>query len=512
MKKSLIILFLLFLGLNQSFGQSSTPNILLITLDDMNWDSSGSYGNQIPELTPHMDRLANEGILFERAYVQASNCSPSRNVIQTSLYPHQSGMRGFYFVQPKYATLPEILKQNGFTTGVINKSADTSLSPEYSQFWDYSISIQGGEKRSAKGYSKLLTKFLNGVSKDDKPFYCVVNVADPHKPFFNDKTSREKGFDKFAPSKIFTLDEVEIPGFLPKHPKIKQEILNYYNSVKRGDDCIGEILSTLENSEFSGNTVVILLSDHGMPLPFAKSTVYQNGVRVPLMVKWPNKIPGQSRDNASMVSAVDIAPTILDIVKVDTPKHFEGTSFYNALSGQTNKSPEYVFAQFDENAGGIPRPTRTVINKKYGYVFNPWATGKYEFQSASASHTTYKVMKKMAENDSNVKDRFDHWVYRSVEELYDYETDPNATNNLINDPEYAEVVKELRELLKNQMVKTNDYVLEAFKIGPKNTNELNAWMEKQIEEADERTKTIKWKRYKNNNGLTKNNSKLFQTK
>ena len=505
-----LICVLAIISTNTLKAQNSPPNIILITLDDMNWDSPSVYGGIIPDLTPNIDKLATEGFMFENAYVQTSNCSPSRNVIQTSLYPHQSGVRGFYYVEPNKNTLPEILKNNGFFTGIINKAPDTSLSPDFKRYWDTNLGFKGVEKRSAEAYGQLFSKFLDKAMSSKEPFYCVVNVADPHKPFFNDQSSKKKGSDYYKPSKVYTLNDVKVPEFLPENPKIKQEILNYYNSVKRGDDCVGEVLKALNRSKLSDNTIVILLSDHGMPLPFAKSTVYQNGVRTPLIINWSRKIQ-KTKNTANLVSAIDLAPTILELVNLPIPKTFEGNSFCSLLYGDEMQTSNYVFAQFDENAGGTPRPSRTVINKKYGYVFNPWATGTYEFKSASASHTSYKTMKNLSNSDVEVKQRFNNWVYRSVEELYDYENDPNALNNLIDNPKYKDVVIELRKQLKAQMIKTNDYVLPAFE-NKNNIEYLNKWMQTQIKKANARTKSLQWKRFKNNNGPTKNNSELFNIK
>lgn len=496
----------MFQGLN---AQEDKPNILLITLDDMNWDTPAIYGGNIPDLTPSIDRLANEGIRFENAYVQAPNCSPSRVVIQTGLYPHQSGMRGFYYVKDNVSTLPEILKENGYYTGVLNKKADSSLSPDFDMYWDESSSIPGGAKRSAEKYSELMNGFLKRASRKEKPFYCVVNIADPHKPFFNDKKSKQNGFDKFKPSKIYTHDDVQIPEFLPKTPIIKQQVLNYVNSVKRGDDCIAEVLKALEESKLSKNTIVILLSDHGMPFPYAKSTVYQNGVKTPMIVRWPGKIAEATVNKTDLVSAVDLAPTILDITQLPVPETFEGHSFQQSLFNKNEKPNEFVFAQYDENAGGIPRPSRTVISKKYGYIFNPWATGDYKFISAATHQQTYKQMKRLSDSNKDIKKRFDFWIHRTVEELYDYEKDPNALNNLIDDPAYNEVLEELRQQLQLHLASTSDYVLEAFK-NRDNKQCLNSWMENQLEEALERQKTIKWKRYKNKSGPTKNNSQLYK--
>lgn len=497
---------LLFIGTINA--QNTAPNILLITLDDMNWDSPSCYGGILDDLTPNIDNLAKSGILFTNAYVQASNCSPSRTVIQTGLYPHQSGMRGFYYVKPNNNTLPEILKKQGYFTGVINKLSDSSLSPDFKRYWDEIFGFKGGEARSAKAYKAQLTSFLKNVEDSKKPFYCVVNIADPHKPFFNDGESKKKGFDKFEPSKIYSLNDVEIPKFLVHHPKIKQETLNYYNSVKRGDDCVGEILKTIHESKFKENTVIILLSDHGMPLPFAKSSLYPNGIRTPLIISWPEKIKPESINNTNLVSAIDLAPTVLELTNTTIPKNYEGESFAKLLYGTKMNTHNYIYAQFDENAGGIPRPSRTIINNTYGYIFNPWATGELTFKSAADYHTSYKVMKHLAESDSIAKKRFNYWVYRTPEELYDYENDPNGLHNLIDDPKYNAILNELRAQLMAQMRKTNDYVLPALE-HKSDLKYLNEWMAFQIAKAKLRTKHLKWKRYKNSNGSTKNNTILF---
>ncbi|WP_430815667.1 sulfatase family protein [Carboxylicivirga sp. RSCT41] len=506
---SFIIVLLCAFSFQIDASSKSKPNILFITVDDMNWNSIGAYGCGIPDITPNIDRLAEEGMRFEKAYVQASNCSPSRCVFQTSRYPHQSGMRGFYYVDVDFKTLPEVLKENGYLTGVINKAADTSLSPDFEKYWDVNLKFSGAEKRSADAYGNQLKDFLAVANKEKQPFYCVVNVADPHKPFFNDIKSKKQGFDAFAPSRTYTKEEVEVPAFLPDAPKVKQEIVNYYNSVKRGDDCVGSILEVLAESKYIENTIVIFVSDHGMPLPFAKSSVYLNGIRTPWIVSWPKHIKSGTVNRSNMISAIDFMPTVLDMAGIEQPEGIEGLSFYEALKGNKLNSQEYVFAQFDENAGGVPRPTRTVLTKKYGYVFNAWATGKYPFKCSADSYATHKCMKAQAASKSAVKERYEHWVYRCVEELYDYETDPEALHNLINDPEYQEIAVQLRLALEIQMKVTNDYMLPAFQVRNKK-DELNKWMQEEEENSLERTEQLQWKRHKNRNGATKGHTQLFR--
>lgn len=493
---------------SETVNNSDKPNILLITLDDMNWDSPASFGGYILDLTPHIDGLAKRGVQFNNAYVQAPNCSPSRVVIQTGLYPHQSGMRGFYFVENNIETLSGILKENGYYTGVLNKKADSSIHPDYDAFWDEHSSFPGIEKRSAKVYGNQFENFLKSAEKSDQPYYCVVNIADPHKPFFNDPQSKEKGFDKFKPSKIYTYNDVKVPEFLPETPEIKQQVLNYVNSVRRGDDCIGEVLRVLNTSKNMENTIVVLLSDHGMPFPYAKSTVYQNGLKTPMIVSWPKQISAKE-ENDQLVSAIDIAPTLLDIAGIEKPAYMSGTSFYQVLNtvSPQDETP-YVFGQYDENAGGVPRPSRTAISKQYGYVFNPWATGNYKFISASTHQPAYKQMRRMADVNEDIKKRFNFWIYRTVEEFYDYQNDPNAMHNLIDHPDYQNEIKQHRKALLSHMQSTKDYALVAFE-NRDNTTFLNQWMEKEIEEANWRSKNIKWKRWKNHMGKTKGNTQFY---
>ncbi|MDD7984633.1 sulfatase [Lentisphaera marina] len=490
------------------FAESVKPNILFITVDDMNWDSVGAYGCKIPEITPHIDSLANEGLLFERAYVQASNCSPSRVVFQSGRYPSSSGMRGFYMVDANYPMLPELLRQNGYFTSVINKPRDTSFNDKYDELWDHSIILKGAEKRGAQTYAKGMSDFFELIKDKNEPFYCVVNIADPHKPFFNDPKSKESGLDEFGPSRVYKISEITVPDFLPKHPGVRIEMRNYYNSVKRADDCIGAILKSLKESSYEDNTLVIFVSDHGMPLPFAKSSLYGNGIRTPWIMKWPNKLKPQSKDTQHMISAVDFMPTILDVCGINKPKGLEGRSFFSVLKGEEQKYRDYVFAEFNENAIGLVFPTRAVHNKKFCYVFNPWADGKRTFSSASSSHKSYKVIKELSKTDQEVAKRFNHLVYRDIEELYDLEKDPHCLNNLVKNPEYLAQLKQMRAKLTQHMTKINDYALEAMK-NRESPKKLAQFMQQQDKESIQRAEVIQWKRHKNRVGGTGKNTELF---
>ena len=506
---SLLLLFLLS-GLSLS-ALEKKPNILFITLDDMNFDSINSYGSKIPNISPHIDSLVEQGIKFDKAYVQSPNCSPSRSVFQTGRYPHSNGMTGFFFVHADYKTLPEILKENGYYTAVINKPRDTSLTEDYEKYWDHNTIIKGAEKRGAITYEKGMQEFYRKIEKQSKPFYCVVNIADPHKPFFNDMKSKQLGYDAFPPSHIYKPEQVKIPPFLPKHPEIRAEVCNYYNSVKRADDCVGAILKTLKESSYEGNTIVIFLSDHGMPLPFAKSSLYPNGVKTPWIMKWPGKIQPKTSNKNQLISAVDFMPTILDLLQIPAPQGLEGKSFAPLIFQKPSSGHDYVFAEFNENASGNIFPMRAVHSKKYTYVFNAWATGKHQFLSASSSGKSHKIMKKMAETNPAVKKRFKHLLYRSVEELYDIEKDPHCLNNLIDSPQHQAIKLKLQNKLEQWMISTKDSILLSAYQLKDDLEKLNEFMAREDQKALARAQTLQWKRYKNRNGGTGKNTLLFKT-
>lgn len=511
---AVVVLFIVFaftLNVNNPLPKQKRPNILLITVDDMNWNSVGVFGNDIKNITPNIDQLAKEGTRFERAYVAASNCSPSRSAIQTGLYPQQSGVRGFYYVNDKrFETISTLLKKEGYFTGITNKAGDTNPSPNKKKYWDVISGFKKIDKYASQKYAARSNAFYKEAKASGKPFYYVVNIADPHKPFFNDPKAQKNGLDVNEPSRIIDENEIKVPSFLPDIPGVRNDLRNYYNSVKRADDCVGALLKSLKAAGLDKNTMVVFLSDHGMPFPFAKSSVYDNGLRTPLIFKWKNEIKAGGVINNQLVSTLDLMPTFAEVAGAKMPKNamYTGASLVNSFKKASAQGKPYVFGNFDENSKGTPRPMRGAISKKWNYVFNAWATGDYKFQSASMYHQSYKSMKRKAKSDAQVASRLKMINKRTVEELYDLEADPDCLVNLADDPKYAKALKEMRTALGKHLKQTNDYVLEAFEV--KNDKaKLNKFMEKQIEEAKQRAEQLKWKRSSNIAGPTKANQLLY---
>jgi len=516
-KQYLSVCFLLLVGVMrfQIFAAVETAangkpwNILFITMDDMNWDSMGAYGNLIPGITPHMDQLAAEGLRFEYAFNQTSSCVPSRNSYQTGRYPHTVGMYSFYNVQADFQILPQRLRDAGYFTACVNKPRDTSITDDYDLYWDYYQLMKGPEKRSSDFYAEHVRKALSQAKDAGAPFYCVVNIADPHKPLFNDPQSVKSGFDDFRPSTVFSVDDVTVPGFLPEHPEIRKELRNYYNSVKRGDDCVGAVLEALKQSGLEENTAVLFISDHGMPLPYAKSSLYPDGLRTPWVLRWPGRVSPGSVDSTHLISAIDFKPTVLDMVGVSTPDGVEGRSILPLLQGKTDASRTHIFAEFNDNAGGIPFPMRAIHTKQNAYIFNAWGTGENKFISASTWHLSEKVMKRESAKNPAIAERYQFLIYRTVEEYYDLERDPYCLQNLIDDPFSQAQISGMRKRMREWMVETDDYLLEAFDVKG-DLGRLQEIYTHLDEEAIQRAETLQWKRYKNRVGGTGKNTELFR--
>ena len=242
---------------------AAKPNILMITADDLGYEFLGFTGNKTPELTPNLDRLAGESLFFTNAFIVASLSQPSRSTWITGCYPHRNGSIGFNpIVQPR-AMLGEQMRKAGYRTGLFGKGEHhTPLGPEH---WDDYIKQVKGAGRDADEFVKVVRGTVEAAQKDKKPFFIIANCSDPHRPFSKSKNDFKNVKD---PSRLYTPEEVDIPGFLFDIPETRQEVALYCNSVRRLDDVVGAMLRLIDQMNLRDNTIVIFLSDNGAPLPF----------------------------------------------------------------------------------------------------------------------------------------------------------------------------------------------------------------------------------------------------
>ena len=444
------------------------PNILIITVDDMNCDSMGAFGCKLPGTTPSMDRLAKQGLKFNYAHVQVGNCFPSRNVLFSSRYPHTSGVEGFFQVQNDYPVLADLMKAGGYYVAISGKVSHSTPHQPYG--WDDVFPLEHIKKPQA--YFDVTKQSIEASKKAEKPFCINVNISDPHKPFYRGAS------DKHQPSLVFKPKEIPIPGFLFDHPAVRTELAFYYSSVRRADDCVAKILAALDASGEAGNTMVMFLSDHGMPLPFAKTQLYHHSTHTPLIVRWPGKVKPDTVDDRHMVSAIDALPTLLDVAGIKHPKGFQGRSFAPLLEGEKQQGRDAVFKEYNEASNRRRDIMRAVQTRQYLYIFNPWSNGTRQTRTATFGTATYRTMVELGKTDPKLAARARLFERRVLEEFYDVEKDPDALHNLIDDPEYQDQIDDLRKQLGDWMTRTDDHALEAFR-NRKNPAAVEAYMAKQ---------------------------------
>lgn len=491
-KTSLYVLLSIF-AVNTIAQRQERPNILLITADDMNWNSVGVYNCPVPETTPNIDRLASEGIQFDHAYVPLAMCTPSRQIMLSGNHSHQTMTRGFTELERLGPALPDILKDAGYYIANINKQQD---------YYDWDSAIR--EDVTAKGRDiSANTKAVENIIKEagTKPWFIMMNFNDPHRPFYNSEAERNN--KRYAalieegrlskPSKIFKSDEVNVPGFLPDLPEIKQEMAEYYSSVRRCDDGVGALIDLLKSSGEYDNSIVVFLSDHGISMPYAKLNCYHTSLHVPLIIRYPELVKAATKDAKHLVSSVDLAPTLLDMIGFEVPEYMSGRSFLPLLNGGTQKGRDYTVGYYYRNLRQVNMfPEFAVHMRDWVYIYNPWVDGKKEVHNSDYTFSpTLHAMWAAADTVPSIKVRSDFHKYRIREELYNIRKDPHSYNNLIGKPEYEQKVKDMRQLLVNWMEQTNHPALELMK-DPHNQDLINRYMtwekgnaRKQIEEIKE---------------------------
>ncbi|MCA9175091.1 MAG: sulfatase, partial [Planctomycetales bacterium] len=411
---------------------ATRPNVLIVTVDDMSCDSVGAFGCKLAGTTPTIDRFAAQGLRYHYAHVQTGSCYPSRNVMFSGRYSHNTGVEGFYQVRDaKYPHLVDLMKQGGYFVGIRGKVAHSTPYQPYG--WDADLSTLDGQQlhiKDPESYYRCTKRGIELAREAGKPFCLNINISDPHKPFYAMNGAGVVVDDPHVPTQVFKPEQVPIPGFLFDHPDVRKELAHYYSSVRRADDCFGHVLRALEESGQPERTVVFFLSDHGMPLPFAKTAVWHHSTHTPWIIRWPGVAKAGTVDKQHMISAVDMLPTLLEIAGIAAPEGMDGHSFLPTIRGEQQEGRELVYKFHNENSGRNRSPMRSVQTKRYGYIFNPWSDGKRIFRTATTGTLTFRAMRKLAATDERIAARLELFQHGVTEEFYDYERDPDALHNL----------------------------------------------------------------------------------
>jgi len=465
---------------NKTEHKEEPLNVVLITLDDMGYGTTGVEGCTVPGITPYIDKLASEGITFTRGFVMSPICGPSRAAILSGRYPHCSGMMGHGNQPPelweepvvKTPSISTYLHDRGYTTGAILKLRRSKyLNTWDTEYYEFPFGV-GYHDRNPKSFYTRTKEFIESAKKSKRPFFLYANPIDPHRPW--DNTEQEKKMladwnpdNRYPePSRKYRADEIEIPEFLLDLPDIREALVPYYNALNRGDECVGSILQAIDDSDMGDNTLVIFLSDHGMGAPGAKSTLYHDGIRTPIILRWPGKIEAGVIDDKSIVSVIDVVPTILDAAGLPSLGEIEGKSIIDVILGkseQTNR--EYAYASNNYRSNSTQKeffPQRAIIDESYCYIFNSYVVRS---EGKKAKHSGWMdVVNSSLTKSEKLKNKIDYMVYRAPEELYNLKEDPGCWNNHAQDPDYADIIKEYRKKLHEEMKETADPELSVFSL------------------------------------------------
>ncbi|MFN3168497.1 MAG: sulfatase [Phycisphaeraceae bacterium] len=464
------------------------PNILILTADDLNYDSIGVFGCKVPAITPNIDRLASQGVRFTHAHVNTAVCQPCRQSWMTGRFPHNNGAEGFEPIDPDVPTLPAELKKLGYLNGILGKEIHHQPTEQYA--WDF-IPFKTedppvwrhGHARHPELFHRYSGKFFEMAKAQDRPFFLIANSHDPHRPFIGND-ARAWGDHPLPVTRTFTPEQIEMFGYLPDIPKVREEVAQYFGNVYRCDENIGSVLRALKESGLEDNTLVIFLADHGAAFPFAKAQCYLNSTQTPLIVKWPGKVKPGTVDEEHFVTGIDLMPTVLQAVGLAPPAGLEGESLVPLLKGEDQAGRDYAFSTFYQIFARVRYPMRKVQGEDFAYIYNFWADGELGMTGDSTGGITWRAMIEAGKRDPAIAERVELYRHRVPEEFYDVKNDPDGLNNLANDPAYADALARYQKQMLAMMKQYKDPAYEAYR--ERNTpGVIEAFMADQREKAEQ---------------------------
>lgn len=345
-------------------------NLLFMTADDMNGSMPGWMGNPLKP-TPNMDAFAATAHRFVDNHDAAPICQPSREAMMTGLWPQRSGALGFNPINMGVPTLATVLKEKGYFIAAFNKLSH--MEPAYCFPWDYSMDDSG---RNPPMIEDQVAEAIKRARAQGKPFFLNCNMRDPHRPWprLNPMRGAPQEGERWirAGSPIddvtnkITPEQVTVPSFLEDLPPIREELATYHNAVQRLDLGFGKAMAALQASGEMDNTIILFVSDHGMPFPFSKATCYRNGSWCPATIRWPGM--GSPRTFSEMTQSTDIMPTVLDLLGVEKPE-MDGRSWMPLIRGEKQENRDYIINNVNGVYSGDHQfPMRVVQTKKSAFI------------------------------------------------------------------------------------------------------------------------------------------------
>ena len=444
---------------------AAKPNILFLLSDDHSYPFLSIYGDTNVR-TPTLDQLAAEGMKFHRFFTGAPQCVPSRATLMTGRSPVAARMTRFSAPLPRdEITLPELLRdKGGYFTGICGRSFHLDGSAEFGpglekvidehQLRTFKDRVNSLNKCGDNQVAEQVAAFLDNKPAD-KPFFMWANFSDPHHLW--DAPA------EFRPDPA----SLKVPAHWPDLPGVREQLADYCAEVNRLDSTIAGVLDILKKRGLMDNTIIVFCGDNGMAFPHGKGSLYDPGSNVPFLVRWPGVVkPGG--DSRALISAEDLAPTLLAAAGLEAGAKMSGVSFLPLLKGETHTPRKYIFVErgphgfasvrVDMSTGGYDL-SRAVRSDRFKFIYNctPWIPYS---PVDSAGGQAWKQMQQ-ANAAGKLPPGMSATYFKSprpVYELYDLDADPAELNNLSGKPELATTERELRTALAEKMILDWDYL------------------------------------------------------
>ena len=442
------------------------PNFVWINTHDVSARNLGCYGDDYAT-TPHLDKLAKEGVRYANAFACGPICSPARTSIFTGMHQttvgthhHRSFVRRPDFVQ----MLPHYLMAEGYNCSAINTDLNTDIDSE--------------EWAAYQSNEALLER------ADEKPFFAVYSFGESHASVFKltPEQAREQRSSLLTDEELHDPDNAPLPVFMPDTPLARERTALFYDGLLQVDRHVGEVIEKLVSAGVLDNTIVFFWSDHGTGFPRGKTHVYEDGLRVPLIIRFPAKYqhlapgsPGTVVDD--LVMTLDMGASVLSMMDAQIPEHFQGRAF---LGKQKEPQRDYVCGARDR-LDNCNEMIRTIRSEKYRYIRNflphrPYAsfwpdggffatppekgTPEHDFWDTSCLPGEQKVHDPDGVFLLPIPEAYSEYLIwqakKPFEELYDVENDPEEIANLADDPEYSDLKDQMRAQLFEWMIETRD--------------------------------------------------------
>ncbi len=461
---------ILMIGLSSSLSaEQSHPNVLLILSDDHSVPHVSCYEDENTKrfnITPNLQKFAEQGMRFDRAYTSAPQCAPSRISIFSGRSPVGLGVTRF--AQPPRGDVrffTDVLREGGYWVGLDGRHQHLDGRIREAEHIDAALrnaGMQSLDQRfdhfvrsaSTKGDNLLcvadrVVAALDNVP-DETPFFLYFGFNQPHRKF-------AENYDGIDPN------ELKLPADWPDLPEVRVDYARYLASVRELDHGFGLIMNLLETRGIEDNTLVIFIGDNGEALLRGKGTLYDRGNHVPLMIRWPGRIkPGSN--SSVLVCGTDLGPTILAACEMNPLKEMTGVCFLPQLLGDKAEGRRYVFAERGWHWGPITRTdgldlSRSITSKRYRYIYNALPNRAYTPVDTSGKDAWRAIQSAHASNRlSPLHQRLYFQNPRPVVEFYDLRNDPLELNNLAGKSSVADEERTLREQLEGWMIREHDFL------------------------------------------------------